>query len=108
MKPYIIPILDILFIYLVYHIMPWPTFVTIYGSIVLISQLILILYVFLRFDRCLQVKFTKPIVRTFILYSVTMLLYLTSEHTIAYILAISTTISFYLLYYIRYKANQLF
>ena len=108
MKPYIIPILDILFIYLVYHIMPWPTFVTIYGSIVLISQLILILYVFLRFDRCLQVKFTKPIVRTFILYSVIILLYLTSEHTIAYILAISTTISFYLLYYIRYKANQLF
>ena len=43
MKPYIIPILDILFIYLVYHIMPWPTFVTIYGSIVLITQLILIL-----------------------------------------------------------------
>ena len=108
MKPYIIPILDILFIYLVYHIMPWPTFVTIYGSIVLITQLILILYVFLRFDRCLQIQFTKPIISTFIIYSITILLYLTSEHTIAHILALSTTVSFYLLYYIRYKANQLF
>lgn len=108
MKPYIITTLDILFIYLVYHIIPWPTFVTIYGSIVLTVQLILILYVFLRFDRCLQIKFTKPIIRTFTVYSITILLYLTSEHTIAHILALSTTVSFYLLYYIRYKANQLF
>ena len=108
MKHYIIPILDILFIYLVYHIIPWPTFVTIYGSIVLITQLILILCVFLRFDRCLQIQFTKPIIRTFTIYCITILLYLTSEHTIAHILALSTTVSFYLLYYIRYKANQLF
>ena len=108
MKPYIIPTLDILFIYLVYHIIPWPTFVTTYGSIVLTVQLILILYVFLRFDRCLQIQFTKPIIRTFTVYSITILLYLTSEHTIAHILALSTTVSFYLLYYIRYKANQLF
>lgn len=108
MKSYIIPILDILLVYLVYHIMPWPTFVTIYGSIVLTVQLILILYVFLRFDRCLQIQFTKPIISTFIIYSITILLYLTSEHTIAHILALSTTVSFYLLYYIRYKANQLF
>lgn len=108
MKHYIIPILDILFVYLVYHIMPWPTFVTIYGSIVLTVQLILILYVFLRFDRCLQIQFTKPIISTFIIYSITILLYLTSEHTIAHILALSATVSFYLLYYIRYKANQLF
>ena len=108
MKSYIIPALDILFIYLVYHIMPWPTFITVYGSIVLTTQLILILYVFLRFDRCLQIQFTKPIISTFIIYSITILLYLTSEHTIAHILALSTTVSFYLLYYIRYKANQLF
>lgn len=108
MKHYVIPILDILLVYLVYHIMPWPTFVTVYGSIVLITQLILILYVFLRFDRCLQIQFTKSIIRTFTLYSITVLLYLTSEHAIAHILALSTTVSFYLLYYIRYKANQLF
>ena len=107
---YFITALDLLFIYLVYHVAPWPTAVLIYGIFMLAVHVVLMLAVAIRFKAIPDYKrqFSRPIILTFLAYIITTILYLTSSHEIAHVLAVSTTIIFGILYYIRYKTQQLF
>lgn len=111
MKQYLIPLLDMAFLYLVYHIVPWPTAVLIYGYIILVIQSITIFAVGIKIGKLpadLEFNFSRPIINTFIIYLCSFTIYITSSHDIAHILAGSTTAVFCLLYYIRYKTQQLF
>lgn len=111
MKQYFLPLLDMIFLYLVYHIVPWPTAVFIYGCITLIIQGVAILAVGIKLNKLSadhKFNFSRPIVATFIIYLCSFTIYITSSHDIAHILAGSTTVVFCLLYYIRYKTQQLF
>ena len=110
MKHYIIPILDIAFLYLVYHIVPWPTAVLIYGSIVLASHAIIIAVSLFKLKILLTrlPVYKRSILHSFIVYLSVLTIYITSTHEIAQYIAVSMTIIFCLLYYIRYKTQQLF
>ena len=111
MKKYLIPLLDIAFLYLVYHIIPWPTAVLIYGVLILSIQWIVIIAVTIKLRGILanhKHNFSRSILDTFVIYLCSFTIYITSSHDIAHILAASTTVVFCLLYYIRYKTQQLF
>ena len=112
MKKYLIPLLDIVFLYVVYHLIPWPTVVTIYGCTVLALQWVIILAVIAKLGviplNHKQFNFSRSILDTFVIYLCSFIIYITSSHDIAHILAGSTTVVFCLLYYIRYKTQQLF
>lgn len=111
MKQYLLPSLNMIFLYLIYHIVPWPTAVFIYGCIILIIQGIVILAVGITLNKIsVDHKFnsSRSIFATFITYLCSFIIYITSSHDIAHILAGSTTVVFCLLYYIRYKTQQLF
>ena len=111
MKHFLIPVLAIAFLYLFYHMLPWPTVVLIYGCIILAIQSITILVIGARlskFPANHRFNFSRSILDTFVIYLCSFIIYITSSHDIAYILAGSTTAVFCLLYYIRYKTQQLF
>ena len=112
MKQYLIPLLDMIFLYLVYHIAPWPTAVLIYGCAILTVQGVVILAVTIKLAAIpinyKQFNFSRSILDTFVIYLCSFTIYITSPHDIAHILAGSTTVVFCLLYYIRYKTQQLF
>ena len=113
MKQYLIPLLNMLFLYLVYHIAPWPTAVLIYGCIILTIQGVAILAVIAKLGIITvnhkQFNFSRrSILDTFVIYLCSFTIYITSPHDIASILVGSTTVVFCLLYYIRYKTQQLF
>lgn len=111
MKQYLIPLLDMLFLYLVYHIAPWPTVVLIYGCVILTIQGVVILAVTTKLAAIpvnYEQRFSRSILDTFVIYLCSFTIYITSPHDIAHILAGSTTVVFCLLYYIRYKTQQLF
>lgn len=111
MKKYFIPLLDVVFLYVVYHIAPWPTAVLIYGCVILTIQGVAILAVTIKLAAisviCKQ-SFSRSILDTFVIYLCSFTIYITSPHDIAHILAGSTTVIFCLFYYIRYKTQQLF
>ena len=111
MKKYLIPLLDIAFLYLVYHIIPWPTAVFIYGCIILAVQTLVILAVIAKLGIIPvnhKFNFSRSILDTFVIYLCSFIIYITSPHDIAHILAASTTVVFCFVYYIRYKTQQLF
>ena len=111
MKRYLIPILDVIFLYLFYHTIPWPTVVLIYGCIILAIQVITVLVVRAKLSIVptdYQFNFSRSILDTFVIYLCSFTIYITSPHDIAHILAGSTTVVFCFLYYIRYKTQQLF
>ena len=112
MKKYLIPLLDVVFLYLVYHIIPWPTAVLIYGSVILAVQGVITLAVIAKLGiiplNHKQFNFSRSILDTFVIYLCSFVIYITSPHDIAHVLAASTTVVFCLLYYIRYKTQQLF
>ena len=112
MKKYLIPLLDIVFLYVVYHLIPWPTTVLVYGCIILTVQALVILAVIAKLGiipvNHKQFNFSRSILDTFVIYLCSFTIYITSPHDIAHILAGSTTVAFCLLYYIRYKTQQLF
>ena len=111
MKQYLLPLLDMVFLYLIYHMVPWPTAVLIYGCIILTIQGVVILAVGIKLNKLSvdhKFNFSRPITATFLIYFCSFTIYITSSHDIAYILVGSTTVVFYLLYYIRYKTQQLF
>ena len=111
MKKYLIPLLDIAFLYLVYHLIPWPTTVLVYGCIILTVQGIILLAAAVKLDIICtnhRFNFSRSILDTFVIYLCSFVIYITSPHDIAHVLAASTTVVFCLLYYIRYKTQQLF
>ena len=107
---YLLPALDILSIYAIYHLLPWPTFVFIYGSFILSIHVIVILFTIFKLQLLLiRVKtYNRSILDAFVLYLSCFILYITSPHPIAQYIAASTTIIFCFYYYIRYKTQQLF
>lgn len=111
MKKYFIPLLHVVFLYVVYHIAPWPTAVFIYGCVTLAIQLIATLIITVTLGTIpvsYKLSFSSSVLDTFVLYLCSFTIYITSPHDIAHILAGSTTIVFCFLYYIRYKTQQLF
>ena len=111
MKQYLIPLLDVTFLYLIYHLIPWPTVVLIYGCVIFTIQGVAILAVIAKLDIITvnhKHNFSRSILDTFVIYLCSFTIYITSPHDIAHILAGSTTVVFCLLYYIRYKTQQLF
>lgn len=111
MKQYLIPLLTVAFLYVVYHLIPWPTAVLIYGCIILTVQGIILLATAVKLDIISinhKFNFSRSILDSFVIYLCSFVIYITSPHDIAYILAGSTTVVFCFLYYIRYKTQQLF
>ena len=111
MKQYLIPLLDVTFLYVIYHLIPWPTVVLIYGVFILSTQWIIIIAVTIKLRGILanyKHNFSRSMLDTFVIYLCSFTIYITSPHDIAHILAGSTTVVFCLLYYIRYKTQQLF
>ena len=110
MKNVINLILNISILYIIYHLLPWPTFVTIYGSIALCVHIIAVLAAIYFFNN--PHKFTKHYKRSviwdFLAAICSITIYLTSAHDITQYLAFSITAVFICLYSIRYKTQQLF
>ena len=110
MKNVINLMLNISILYIIYHLLPWPTFVTIYGSIVLCVHIIAVLAAIYIFNNLH--KFTKHYERSVIwdlLAAIcSIIIYLTSAHDITQYLAFSVTTVFICIYFIRYKTQQLF
>ena len=110
MKRLINVIINTLFAYVVFHLLPWPTVITIYGSLLLCIHFIAIIAVFYfmynphKFTK----RYTNSIIYDFILAITSIIIYLTSPHEVAQYLAITITVIFFCIYFIRYKTQQLF
>ena len=110
MKNAINLILNTSILYVIYHLLPWSTFVAIYGSIVLCVHILAIVATIYFFNNLH--KFTKryerSIIWDFLMTICSIIVYLTSLHEIAQYLAVSVTAVFVCIYFIRYKTQQLF
>ena len=84
MKNTINLILNTLILYVIYHLLPWPTFVTIYGSIVLCVHVLAIVAAIYFFNNLH--KFTKryerSIIWDFAMAICSIIIYRTSLHEI--------------------------
>ena len=110
MKNTINLILNISILYVIYHLLPWSTFVAIYGSIVLcvsIFAIVAAVYFFNSLHK-LTKRYERSVIWDFAMAVCSIILYLTSTHEIAQYLALSISAVFACIYFIRYKTQQLF
>ena len=110
MKSTINLILNIAILYVIYHLLPWPTLVTIYGSIVLCVHVLAIavaIYFFNNLHKFTK-RYERSIIWDFLITICSIIIYLTSLHEITQYLALSVTALFTCIYFIRYKTQQLF
>ena len=110
MKNVINLILNISILYIIYHLLPWPTFVTVYGSIVLCVHVVAIfaaIYIFNNLHKFTK-HYERSIIWDFLMAICSIMIYLISSHEITQYLAVSVTVLFTCIYLLRYKTQQLF
>ena len=103
-------LLNLAILYAIYHLLPWPTAISIYGSIVLCVHIIAICaaFYFARNPHKFTKRYKRSITWDFAMAAFSIIIYLTSQHEITQYLAISISAVFTCIYFIRYKTQQLF
>ena len=103
-------LLNLAILYAIYHLLPWPTAISIYGSIVLCVHLIAIFatFYFLHHPHKFTKRYERSIIWDFAMVIGSLIIYLTSSHEVTQYLAISVSTVFACIYFIRYKTQQLF
>ena len=110
MKNIINLILNTSILYVIYHLLPWPTFITIYGSIALCVHVLAIVAAayFFHYTHKFTKHYERSIIWDFAMAVCSIVVYLTSLHEITQYLALSISAVFACIYFIRYKTQQLF
>ena len=103
-------LLNLAVLYAIYHLLPWPTAVFIYGSIILCVHILAIFaaFYFLHNPHKFTKRYERSITWDFAMATFSIIIYLTSPHEIAQYLAICVSTVFACIYFIRYKTQQLF
>ena len=110
MKNVIDLILSISILYIIYHLLPWPAVIAVYGIIVLCVHIIAIgaTFYYVRNLHKWTKRYERSIIWDFLAAVSIIIIYLTSPHEITQYLALSTTALFACIYLFRYKTQQLF